>query len=206
MLIGLVTKLLLYVNTISCRLINAQKRNKCCHGKNTRLYESSSIINNSGKKENINIGDNTHIRGELLVYPYSGNIQIGDYCYIGEGTRIWSEKRISIGDRVLISHNVDIHDCDDHPLESKKRHEHYRDILSIGHQQKYELCAESVSIENDAWIGFGACVLKGVTIGEGAIVAAHAVVTKDVPPYCVVAGIPAKVISRIERKHDVKCG
>jgi acetyltransferase-like isoleucine patch superfamily enzyme len=55
-----------------------------------------------------------------------------------------------------------------------------------------------VIIDDDAWIGAGALVLKGVHIGRGAIVAAHSVVTKDVPPFVLVAGSPARVVRKLE--------
>ncbi len=58
-------------------------------------------------------------------------------------------------------------------------------------------------IGNDVWIGHGAFILPGVTIGDGAVVAAHAVVTKDVPPYAVVAGVPAQVIRKRFSEKDV---
>lgn len=148
----------------------------------------------SNIRENICIGRNTHIRGELLVYPYDGNIVIGDDCYIGEGTRIWSEKNIVIGNRVLIAHNVDIHDCNDHPMELRARHQHFEEIVKIGFSKKFDLKGAPISIEDDVWIGFGACILKGVTIGRGAVIAAHSIVTKDVPAYSVVGGKASVVI------------
>ena len=59
--------------------------------------------------------------------------------------------------------------------------------------------AAPITIEDDAWLATRAVVLKGVTVGRGAVVAAGAVVTKDVPPYTVAAGVPARVIRHIER-------
>jgi|Deesub1362A_J573_1020465.scaffolds.fasta_scaffold00528_18 maltose O-acetyltransferase len=61
-----------------------------------------------------------------------------------------------------------------------------------------------VKIEKDAWIGAGAIILPNVTIGEGAVVGAGAVVTKDVPPYTVVAGVPARVIKKLELKNETQ--
>ena len=149
----------------------------------------------SNESDNILIGRGTHIRGELLVYPYRGKIQIGDDCYIGEGTRIWSEMGISIGNRVLIAHNVDIHDSNDHPMDKEERHNHFMSILREGFLEKFDLRGREIRIGDDVWIGFGACIMKGVTIGEGAVIAAHAVVTKDVPANVVVGGNPAKIIN-----------
>lgn len=168
----------------------------CLTGERTQFYQSGTVNNMSNIRENICIGRNTHIRGELLVYPYDGNIVIGDDCYIGEGTRIWSEKNIVIGNRVLISHNVDIHDSNDHPAEKRARHNHYLSILKEGFHKGFDLRGQEVCIKDDVWIGFGSCIMKGVTIGEGAVIAAHAVVTRDVPSGAVVGGNPAYIIRR----------
>lgn len=67
-------------------------------------------------KYKIKIGAFTTVRGELIVYPHNGEISIGDYCYIGVGTRIWSAYNICIGNNILIAYNVDIH----HSLNEKK--------------------------------------------------------------------------------------
>ena len=188
---------------LSCWMINLWEgvHNKiqqkyCIVGSYTKLYRQSKIMNMSNKNENILIGENSHIRGEILVYPYSGKIQIGEDCYIGEGTRIWSEKNIVIGNRVLIAHNVDIHDCNDHPLEKRERHNHFLSIIKEGHSEDFDLNGREICIKDDVWIGFGACIMKGVTIGEGAVIAAHAVVTKDVPADVVVCVNPAYIIKR----------
>lgn len=84
---------------------------------------------------------------------------------------------IKIGHNVLISKGVMIRDSDNHT------------VLKAGYQQ-----SKPIVIGNNVWIGMRAIILKGVTIGDGAIVAAGAVVTKDVPPNTVVGGVPARVI------------
>lgn len=98
------------------------------------------------------------------------------------GTAIISYQRVYIGRGVLFGPNVVIMDCDGHPADRTLPDtcEHAR--------------MAPVTIEDHAWIGFGATIMKGVTIGHHAVVAAHAVVTKSVPPHCVVAGNPARII------------
>ncbi|NNE14186.1 MAG: acyltransferase [Saprospiraceae bacterium] len=146
----------------------------------------------------MNIGDNTHIRGQLLIFKYGGKIKIGTDCYIGEGTKIWSGDSIEIGNNVLISHNVNIIDTNSHEINSKIRNERYKDLLLNGHWvDKGEIITEAIVIEDNAWISFGVIILKGVKIGKGAIVAAGAVVTKDVDEWTIVAGNPAEVKRKI---------
>ncbi|HYY55970.1 MAG TPA: acyltransferase, partial [Pyrinomonadaceae bacterium] len=127
-----------------------------------------------------------------------GQIQIGEWCYIGEGTRIWSQASISIGNHVLIAHGVDVHDTDSHPIDWQERRLDGQGILSAkGYRTPTQTISSPVSIEDDVWIGFKATVLKGVRLGRGAIIAACAVVTKDVAPWTIVAGNPARVVREL---------
>src|SRR5688572_32105414 len=71
-----------------------------------RFGKSANIVNSPLTKERIRIEGNTIIDGELLVFPYGGQIRIGDNSYIGSGSRIWSGERIDVGNSVLISHLV----------------------------------------------------------------------------------------------------
>ena len=170
---------------------------RCVHGKMSVLYRGASIANNSGRAEAIRVGAYTHIKGELLTFGHGGAISIGDYCYVGENSRIWSGKSIVIGDRVLISHNVNIFDNDTHPLDPRQRHEQFKDIIITGHPKTVNLNDREVVIEDDVLIGAGAIILKGVRIGKGAVVGAGSVVIRDVPPLKVVAGNPAAVVKEI---------
>lgn len=115
-------------------------------------------------------------------------VTIGSYSHINRGCIIDGRGGITIGNSVSISFGVYImtgsHDADN-PLFPGK----FRPIV----------------IDDYAWIGVGAKVLQGVHIGEGAVVAAGAVVTKDVPPYAVVGGVPARKISERNIKPDYKC-
>ena len=172
------------------------KRNFIC-AETTVLYDSARILNNLAQPEAIEIGSHTHIRGEVLTFGHGGHIRIGAYCYIGEHSRIWSAKNITIGDRVLISHNVNIFDNSTHPVNAKQRHEQFKQIITTGHPKKIDLAEQLVTIGDDVLIGCMSIILPGVTIGEGAIVGAGSVVTKDVPTYTIVAGNPARIIREI---------
>lgn len=169
----------------------------CVKQATTRIGSSARIINIMGDSRRIYLGSNTVVNGELLVFPHGGKITIGDWCFIGEGTRLWSGSNITVGDRVMISHNVNIFDNQTHPLSPRKRHAHFKHILEIGHPVNIELADNPIRIEDDAWIAAGAIILKGVSIGRGAIVAAGSVVTKDVPSFCIAAGNPARVIRKL---------
>jgi acetyltransferase-like isoleucine patch superfamily enzyme len=168
---------------------------------NYAVFESSTyidfdaeIVNSTGDKSRIAIGKNCIVRGSLLVYKHGGRINVGDYCFIGPNTKVWSAKNISIGNRVLIAHNVNIHDNNSHPLNAEKRHLDYVHILKHGLQDENDLNEKDVIIGDDAWIGYNSTILKGVTIGKGAIVGACSLVDKDVPDFAIVVGNPARVI------------
>lgn len=166
----------------------------CVVASGAKISSRARIRNIRGDNKHIRIGRNSFIDGELLVFAHGGEIQIGEWCFIGEGSRIWSGLKINIGDRVLISHNVNVFDSLTHPLRAQERHKHFRTIFSEGHPKEIDLGERQVTIRDDAWIGANSSILRGVTIGQGAIVGVGSVVTKDVSPYSVVAGNPARVI------------
>lgn len=171
-------------------------------GAGSRLYPEARVNNFLYEKSKIQIGKSSHIRGELLVFAHRGQIVIGDDCYVGEGTRIWSGKSVVIGNRVLISHGVNIFDSQTHSLSARERSEHYKEITTNGHPKELNLDDQPVVIEDDVWIACMCIILRGVHIGRGAVIAAGSVVTKDVPAWSVVAGNPAHVIKILpEEQH-----
>jgi len=184
-----------HLRMILHRLIPAELA--CVRGADSVFYPTASIINALDKKENIVIGNFCHIRGELFLFGHGGMIEMGDYCYLGHNSRIWSAKNIKIGNRVLISHNCNIFDNDTHPLDPIARHRQYVDIITTGHPKEIDLREEEVVIEDDVLIGANATVLKGVTLGKACIVGTGSLVTRDVPPYTVVAGNPARVVKEL---------
>ncbi len=167
-------------------------------GENSKLYEQARVFNFQNKRYNILIGYNTHIRGELVIFPSGGKISIGNYCFVGELTKIWSQDEIIIGNNVLIAHNVNIHDTNSHPTDFIERREDYKTIITTGFPlENKNIVCKKIIIEDDVWIGFNSIILKGVTIGKQAIVASGSVVVDDVPEKTIVAGNPAKVIKRL---------
>lgn len=179
-------------------------RPTCIRSRTARIGWRARIFNIGVADSQIQIGDHTWILGDLLIFAHSGDIRIGEWCYVGEGSRIWSASSIHICNRVLISYNVSILDSLTHPIDFKQRHQHFRDIVTTGHPKVIDLDARPVYIEDDVWIGASSCILRGVRIGRGAIVAAGSVVTKDVPPMVIVAGNPAKIIRSIAPPSSLK--
>ncbi len=184
-------------------ILNFERRN--AFEKHSLMDESVKIlanatIDNLAKNSNlISIDKNSVIRGQLLVFPHGGKIQIGNDCYVGEGTCIWSSDSIKIGDRVFISHNVNVHDTNSHSIDPVLRYQHFIAIMSSGHPtvNNFDIESKPVVIEDDVWIGFNSTVLKGVKIGKGSIIAACSVVTKDIPERVIVAGNPSKIVKKL---------
>ncbi len=171
------------------------KRRYCRTGPRTVLLESSRVENFSKNGSAIRLGSNTVVGGQLLVFAHGGRINIGDNCFVGEGARVWSANSIEIGNRVLISHDVNIHDTNSHSLSAQLRHEHIMTMFESGHPKHLpDVTDAPVIIEDDVWIGFNAVVLKGVRLGRGCVVGSASVVTKNVDPYSVVAGNPARKV------------
>ena len=107
-------------------------------------------------------------------------IEIGHKSYINHDSEIRCRKRVTIGDNVSIAYNVLIQDSDYHTMYDVN-----------GNPQSHTL---PITIGNDVWIGAGAMILKGVSLGDGCVVAARSVVTKSAPPHSLIAGNPAKVV------------
>lgn len=146
-----------------------------------------------GGTHNISIGKGTIVGKNSLITAWTNykeqgyskfepSIIIGNNCHIGEYAHISAIQKIEIGDDVLLGRNVLIIDHDHGDGE----------CLSIAPKQRPLKSKGSITIEDKVWIGDKVTVLSGVTIGAGAVVGANAVVTKNVAPYTIVGGIPAK--------------
>lgn len=167
-------------------------------GPGSKIYKTASIVNGLHQRALIEIGSFCHIKGEILIFGHGGAVAIGDYCFVGENTHIWSAKKIQIGNRVLISHNCNIFDNDTHPLDAAQRHQQFSEIITTGQPKQIDLKEEDVIIEDDVLIGANSIILKGVRIGKAAVIGAGSVVTQSIPSKVVVAGNPAKIIKRLE--------
>ena len=133
--------------------------------------------------ENIDIGTSFSSLGSLFLYGNEGELKIGDYCSFKTNVVIGSSgSKISIGNNVLIAPNVVIRAAD-HIYKDPKIL-----IRCQGHQ------GDAITIEDDVWICSNCVITKGVTIGQGSVVAAGSVVTRSIPPYSVAGGVPAKTI------------
>src|SRR5579859_5439218 len=93
------------------RLWHRRQQRFCRCGEGSRILGSGRIVN-ARNAQYVALGKWTWLAGELLVYPHGGRIEIGDHCYVGEGTRIWSLSHVRLGNRVFLSHGVSVHDND----------------------------------------------------------------------------------------------
>lgn len=143
----------------------------------------------------LSCGENVKFFPRNSYFSYA-NIAIGNDVYIGPGAFFSTIKLISIGNKVMFGPNVTIIGGD-------------HNITKIGKfmydvEDKLDENDQPVLIGNDVWIGTGAIILKGVTVGEGSVVAAGSLITKNVEPYSIVAGIPAKKIKMRFSPEDLR--
>lgn len=127
-----------------------------------------------------NLGNNPEIHPKIKLYGME-SIVIGDNVAINSFTHIWGQGGVIIGNNVMIASHVS--------------------IISVTHdkntiQMRYTKVMKEILIEDDVWIGSHAIILPGVNIGQGSIIGAGAVITKDIPPYSIVVGIPGRIISK----------
>lgn len=133
---------------------------------------------------------------EFNVEP-EGSVEVGDDSVL-VGAVILCAESVSIGSRVIVSYNVTIADSDFHPHEPELRRRDAVATAPFGDRtQRPDLISNPVVISDDAKIGIGAFILKGVHVGLGAVVDAGAVVTSDVPAGGRVSGNPARPVSEI---------
>jgi acetyltransferase-like isoleucine patch superfamily enzyme len=142
----------------------------------------------------VKIGPQCLFLGEINLVREGASVTVGERTFVGPGAKLWSMESISIGSRVQISHGVHVFDNNSHSLSAGDRSRGFESVRTTGLSKGESVAHSPVRIEDDVWIGFNAAILKGVTVGQGAVVGAGSVVTKDVAPYTVVAGNPARTV------------
>jgi acetyltransferase-like isoleucine patch superfamily enzyme len=152
-------------------------------GARVRLWGNPQITN-SGR---LLVGERVRLVStiatlEIAVGP-EGLLEIGDSVFINYGCSLGVTKSIKIGKNCSIGTHVIMMDNDFHRMEPERRNERPE--------------SRPIVLEDNVWLGARAIVLRGVTIGEGSVVGAGSVVTRDVPPRSVAAGVPAKVVKAL---------
>ncbi len=185
-----------YKDTIAKVIFHVYGRHRLIHGKSCKFGPNYKIYNHSANPGSIQIGDGVILDTFLDVYK-QGKLFIDDYTFVGN-SRIFCANNVFIGKGCWIADSVFIMDSDLHPLSSKRRFEDaIKFSKGIFPDVYMGIPNAPVIIQNSVWIGVNSVILKGVTIGEGAIIGAGSVVTKDVPAWTIVAGNPVKVIREI---------
>ena len=145
-----------------------------------------------GHGNRIVIGHHCIISAKISFDATAGVVTVGNNSYIG-ASHLVCHSAITIGNDAVISWGVTIVDHDSHSTRWSERAPDIAD-WHRGKKDWSHVAISPVTIGDKVWIGFNVIILKGTTIGEGAIVGAGAVVTHDVPPYTIVAGNPARII------------
>jgi len=158
-------------------------------GNNVRI-DPRAFISRGGK---VSIGNDCVIRAGTMLLPSQGRILIGQKCSLNQYVVINGEGGVEIGDSVHIAAFVSIFAAN-HVFEDPTV-----SIAEQGMQSK-----GGIKIEKDVWIGTHAVILDGVTIGSGSVIGAGAVVTKSVPSFSIVGGVPAKII-RMRDRNKIVC-
>lgn len=143
----------------------------------------------------IRLGERPNHRRVAYNARITGDVLVGDYSYIGGRTEIRAVlSRITIGRYCSIGRDVKIFSAGQmHRFDGISTYPFYVIDKEI-ERRHYNVGTDATQIGNDVWIGSNAVIQAGVTVGDGAVIGASAVVTRDVEPYSVVAGVPARVI------------
>lgn len=143
------------------------------------------------------IGDESIVETKVIFERENAAVQIGNRTFVGQGS-ISVASKVVIGDDVLVAWGTPIAD---HASRSLRYSERASDVTQwqIGRKDWSNVPISEVSIGNKAWIGFNSIILKGISIGVGAVVGAGSVVTKNVPPWTIVTGNPARIIREISQ-------
>jgi acetyltransferase-like isoleucine patch superfamily enzyme len=194
--VGILSGCIRMINEISRYLV--KRRNTVSVGVGSKINWPRLL---SARAGSLTVGAGCIINAKCNFDIAGAEIHIGDRCYIGKSSLV-SGSSITLGDDVIISWGVTIVDHNSHSLQWRDRQSDVAD-WHLGKKDWSNIDRRPIALGNKVWVGFNAIILKGVTIGEGAIVGAGSVVTKDVPAYTIVAGNPAAVIRAIGPSDDI---
>lgn len=155
-------------------------------------------------KKFVSIGDDCILNCKLIFESEMGEIKIGNRVFIGNSEVLCREK-IEFGNNIFVSWGCVFYDHDSHSIDYRQRQNDITQLLKdlraegplVENKNWDTVASKPIKVCDNAWIGMKSIILKGVTIGEGAIVAAGSVVTKDVAPWTIVGGNPAVFIREI---------
>jgi acetyltransferase-like isoleucine patch superfamily enzyme len=152
----------------------------------------------------LTIGDRCILHNHFIFESAGGKIAVGDGVFINSGTKVIARSSIEIGNAVTIAWGCVIYDHDSHSLSYLDRVADHNQLVRdarcgklLANKEWGRVATAPIRICDYVWLGFDVVVLKGVTIGEGAVVGARAVVTRDVPPWTISVGNPARVAKEI---------
>ena len=145
----------------------------------------------------VKIGRHVICRGTIDCQKEGATFEMGERSFIGSGSILVATDKVIIGDDVLIAHDCYITDTDGHALSRETR---AKDIPNRwkGYKDWSVVRSAPIVIDDGAWVGPRVTILKGVTVGAGAVICAGSVLNKSIPPMVMVAGVPAKVIRDLE--------
>lgn len=174
---------------LKLRKIKGVKFNSFDCYKNIEVEEYVQIPRKAIIRNNVKIGKCTYISSNSII---ESNVEIGAYCSLAP--------HIHIAPGEHYTNFITTHPLLFNPAWRKK--------LNIEEKETYvktiKKTDEKTVIGNDVWIGLNSIIMRGVTIGDGAVIAAGSVVTKDIPPYAIVGGVPAKIIKYRFSEEEIK--
>ena len=165
--------------------------------KTTFLYHNVKIKNSFGR-DCVMFGDYNNVSVSIYLTK-GGQVNTGHYVYMNSHCKLHISNTLTIGNYCMFGPSVTIWDSDNHALDPKLRKQDAMDIPN-GSLNAFHTGGGNVMIHDNVWIGMESLILGGVTIGENSVVAARSVVTKDVPANCMVSGVPARVVKKIDNE------
>ena len=165
-------------------------------GEGVRLGLGARLLTPDAERR-AKIGANAVVRG-IIRCEGEGRCEIGAETYVGDHVIISVLTSVQIGEGTLLAHGAQVFDNDTHPIDAAERRAHFRSILKLGPRRAFPVGAQPVRIGRDCWLGLGAAVMKGVTVGDEAILAAGALATTNVRSRTIVAGNPAREVRALD--------